>query len=384
MYSPILEVNQSRHILLQMDLSSECNLQCIHCYRYSHPPRIEPVRAEHVHIFKTQIFPFVHRANLSTIGEPLTSRYLLEVVDAAKKAGVACVGMTTNGTLLTGDVSWGLLERGLDWLAVSVDAIKRETYESIRRGGNWDTLLANLVQLNRLREQYPGRMSLALNFSLMNQNVDEAVGFLSFARKVGADSVNYLPLMIEREEMKSWSLFYTPSRWNHLMRLLRQEAARIGIPAVIPVDLPREIIPITQVSNKIPVSIKGLWDWFNPTASYSGPCNAARGSWIFLTSDGNCYPCLNVLEKGLLGNVFQTPFTELWNSPLNQKFRRQANEVGQVQGCDHCKLFALREVPAEEAAYLSRDLSLSVSSTRPGGITLPQKPRAPEVNSGAR
>ncbi len=347
MYAPIFRgwFCKERHILLQMDLTSDCQLHCIHCFRYSDPPQLPSFQAGDVQILEKEVFPYVDVVNLSTVGEPLMSPVLPETISAAKRAGVARIGMTTNGILLTGGMARDLLKRGLNWLAVSVDAATRETYEDIRRGGGWDVLMENLIMLKEQRSRTPGRMSLALNYTIMDRNAGEAAMFPSLARQLGADSVSFLPLTIEREEMKSWSLFYTPARWNRLMRDLRLTVARVGIPAIIPDDLPEGEVMVPTST----VALNG------------GLCPAVLESWIFLTSDGNCYPCPNVVSEGSFGNVFKIPFKEIWDSLGNQEFRQRAMERGQVPGCDHCKLFALRKAPAQEGAYLSKHLVLDQS-----------------------
>ena len=115
MYAPIFHgwFRRQRHILLRMDLSSDCLLQCIHCYRSSCPPHFNSIKAEQIHLLEREVFPFIHRLDLSTIGEPLTSPFLPQVISAAKRAGVVCVGMTTNGMLLTEEIARDLLERGI-------------------------------------------------------------------------------------------------------------------------------------------------------------------------------------------------------------------------------------------------------------------------------
>lgn len=351
MYAPIFRgwFRRQRHILLRMDLSSDCSLKCIHCYRSSCPPHFNSIQAEQIHLLEREVFPFIHRLDLSTVGEPLTSPLLPEVISAAKKAGVACVGMTTNGMLLTEEIARDLLERGLDWLAVSLDAAAGGTYERIRCGGNWRVLMENLSGLKRVRARSSKRMSLALNYAIMEQNADEAVAFPSLAHTLGADSVSFLPLTIEREEMKSWSLFYTPAKWNRLMRDLRLEVARIGLPAALPDNLPE-----SEDSS----SPEGKADSMESDRKV---CPAAEESWVFMTPDGNCFPCPNVLGEGSYGNAFESTFKKIWDSPRNQEFRRRAKVSGEVQGCDHCKNFACGKTPIREVAYLSKRLLLERS-----------------------
>src|SRR3954464_9648859 len=94
--------------------------------------------------------PSVRRLTLQGLGEPLLAPDLDAIVEEAVSRGIR-VGFNTNGTLLTKDRGWALIESGLDWLHVSVDGACSETFASIRRGGHLDTVIANLRQFLHAR-----------------------------------------------------------------------------------------------------------------------------------------------------------------------------------------------------------------------------------------
>ena len=59
------------------------------------------------------------------------------------------------------------------------------------------------------------------------------------------------------------------------------------------------------------------------------PWQACRRPWTtaYVTANGNCLPCCispfatNDYESLILGNLFESPFEQIWNGPLYQKFR---------------------------------------------------------------
>jgi MoaA/NifB/PqqE/SkfB family radical SAM enzyme len=81
---------------------------------------------------------------LHFLGEPLLHRELPELVRCAKEAGVAQVGVSTNATMLTGEIARALLECGLDRLECSLDANDRETYLAMRGKDDFERVVRNV------------------------------------------------------------------------------------------------------------------------------------------------------------------------------------------------------------------------------------------------
>jgi MoaA/NifB/PqqE/SkfB family radical SAM enzyme len=69
---------------------------------------------------------------LHFLGEPLLHPALVAMVRAAKAAGVAEVGLSTNAVLLTGALADALLDSGLDRLECSLDADDDAAYRAMR------------------------------------------------------------------------------------------------------------------------------------------------------------------------------------------------------------------------------------------------------------
>ena len=83
-------------------------------------------------------------------GEPMLHPQAVELIEYAKKAG-AKVGLITNGSRFTEESSRRLLEAGVDMIEFSVDAADPETYQKVRKGLDWETLLKNIRRMVSLR-----------------------------------------------------------------------------------------------------------------------------------------------------------------------------------------------------------------------------------------
>jgi len=85
-------------------------------------------------------------------GEPMLHPEAVELIEYAKKAG-ARVGLITNGSRFTDDSSRRLIEANVDMIEFSVDAADEETYERVRKGLKWETLVENVKRMVELRNQ---------------------------------------------------------------------------------------------------------------------------------------------------------------------------------------------------------------------------------------
>lgn len=83
-------------------------------------------------------------------GEPLLHKDLCTMIRYAKFIGVQEVLLNTNGLLVDRDMALALADAGLDWLIISVDGATKETYESIRIGGDWETLYNNITRIHMI------------------------------------------------------------------------------------------------------------------------------------------------------------------------------------------------------------------------------------------
>jgi len=95
---------------------------------------------------------------LSGSADPFASksiRKLLLNFDKIKLPNVSHIHLHTNGLLLN-EKMWNSLSHIHDLIKtieISVDASKKETYEIVRRGGNWETIIENLKFISTINLQ---------------------------------------------------------------------------------------------------------------------------------------------------------------------------------------------------------------------------------------
>ncbi|MBF0296945.1 MAG: radical SAM protein [Magnetococcales bacterium] len=150
---------------LQVEPTNHCNLHCVMCPRngMARPagfltiPVWETILAGWGHRHRQlTVSNILHPANLAFevrqpgliklffMGEPLLHHSLGELVRIAHVHGCR-VAVQTNGVLLKNPkIRRTLLDAGLDQLFISVDGPDAVAYAGIRRGGEWDGLLAGV------------------------------------------------------------------------------------------------------------------------------------------------------------------------------------------------------------------------------------------------
>jgi radical SAM protein with 4Fe4S-binding SPASM domain len=86
-------------------------------------------------------------------GEPLLHPQIHEFVRYAKQKGLIDVYFNTNAMLLTEEVSERLIEAGLDRISISFEGFTKAVYEKHRVGATYETVLANIEHLQRVKSR---------------------------------------------------------------------------------------------------------------------------------------------------------------------------------------------------------------------------------------
>jgi MoaA/NifB/PqqE/SkfB family radical SAM enzyme len=110
--------------------TSLCNLRCRACIRRSWegaPGNMTEETFAHFLAGLRTLDPLPETVCFGGFGEPLAHPRILEMVAQVKAVGVPEVELTTNGCLLSREVSRALIEAGLDTLWVSLDGIRPES-----------------------------------------------------------------------------------------------------------------------------------------------------------------------------------------------------------------------------------------------------------------
>ena len=132
-----------------------CNFKCKYCLHAlpkSQHDRISEDVYMDINVFKDYVDQMklfkrkIKMLRFAGIGEPLLHKNIVEMVDYAKKKDVAeSLDIVTNGTLLSKEMSDGLIAAGLDRLRISIQGTSEKKYRDICNADiNLEQFLSNI------------------------------------------------------------------------------------------------------------------------------------------------------------------------------------------------------------------------------------------------
>ena len=126
--------------MIILDITNVCNLKCVHCPHAEIQARSD-FRPLHLSwdLFERVVDELADYRQPCLLrfvgdGEPLLHPRLLDMIERAKARTSCIVNLTTNGTLLSVPVIDQLLGSGIDLVDISIDALTKPVYETVRRG----------------------------------------------------------------------------------------------------------------------------------------------------------------------------------------------------------------------------------------------------------
>lgn len=178
-------------IRLEFAMSNTCNLMCAHCNGdlSSAIRSRRELRAPLPDLYGEQFFSDI-RELLEHVevtaflgGEPFLGRHARRIWDHLIDIGREVeVNVTTNGTVWNDQVEHYLRALRMN-VAISIDSVHRETFESIRQGADFDEVLAVRDRMFELTRSYGG--AFTINHCLLRQNAHELHAMLADADRRG-------------------------------------------------------------------------------------------------------------------------------------------------------------------------------------------------------
>jgi MoaA/NifB/PqqE/SkfB family radical SAM enzyme len=323
--------------------TNRCNLECRTCIRNSWD---EPLGKMEWKTFSSileglRLHSPSPKVFLGGFGEPLAHPQIVEMVAGAKALG-APVELITNGTLLTREMSQGLIKAGLDILWVSLDGAKPESYADVRLGAALPEIIANFsIFRDVCHLAFPHKPQLGIVFVAMKRNIADLPAVLSLGSQLGAQRflvTNVLPYTAEmREEVLYWRALgdFVFGAYLELPKLDMNEETR-------------DPIYWTLRSGKN-VAFAG-----SRLGETNNRCPFIESGSTAISWEGNLSPCLALLHsninfldgrdrfsrKYLVGNIQDRDLKSLWNDPEYVAFRERvkAFDFSPCYICGGCEL----------------------------------------------
>lgn len=309
------EVDSYRPRLVFWELTTGCNLRCIHC-RASATELMSPDDLSHEESCQLidQLAEFAPFILVLSGGEPLWRRDVFDLAERARSRNIR-VALATNGTLVDDGVADRIVSAGIRRVAISLDGADAATHDSFRgQAGAFDAAIAGF---RRLRSR---GMSMQINTTVSRHNEHQLPQILDLALELGADAFHTFLLVpvgcgltIKDEQMVSGQHYEDILNWfydrslegrlemkatcaPHYFRVVRQrraEARRAGLP--VP-ELPGHTGRGAGGHPEMHAMTRGC---------------LAGSAVCFVSHRGDVYPCGYLPVSA--GSVRTTPFREIWD-----------------------------------------------------------------------
>jgi MoaA/NifB/PqqE/SkfB family radical SAM enzyme len=304
-------------IAFQIEPTSRCQLKCIMCPRTVFSEEWENGDMP-LSTYKrlSTYFDHVKDIHLQGWGEPLLHQNIFDMVKIAK-AKNCNVSLTTNGILLTSDISESLIKEGVDIVAISIAGTSNKTHDKIRTGSSFDNLFNNIKTFNNLKRKMRSKTpKLVISFLMTKTNIEDLPEIVNLAKEMGIDEIvainlDYTPTQLQ-DELKVFSFNSVDSSFKKFIEIAVKRAKKIKLPfRVYPLEMEEVVM-----------------------------CEMNPLQIVFFSYDGCVSPCvyLNMTKRGLIprifcgqqhelqrlcfGNITEKDFVEIWESNAYKNFRK--------------------------------------------------------------
>jgi PqqA peptide cyclase len=300
--------SESSPLALICELTHRCPLHCVYC---SNPVELQARATElstgdWTRVFGEAAALGVLQADF-TGGEPLTRADILELVRAARGAGLY-VNLITSGMPLDEAKLAALVEAGLDHFQLSFQGAREEVAQEISGTKAHPQKLRVLEWLKR------HRLAVTLNFVIHRRNIEQLPEMLALAESSSATRVEFANV-----QYYGWafanrdSLLPTREQLTQSIEFLK--AAQLRLEGKIRVEY---VVP----------------DYY---AKYPKPCMGGWGRKLMLiTPNGDALPChaARVIPGLEFENVKARALREIWES--SEAFRKFRGESWMQEPCKSC------------------------------------------------
>ena len=279
---------------LFLELTLRCNEHCFHCGSNCMPQSGEELSLDEYRRILEEVkedFDLKRLYLCITGGEPLLRPDFFDILGYAHELGYRW-GMTTNATLITGEVAHRLAETGMRTVSVSIDGL-RETHDRLRGlAGGYDAAMRgirNLIDENTFQ-------NVQVTTVVNHENIGELDELFLVMDGLDIDSWRVINLEPIGRALQWPNRMLTREDYRRLFSFIREKRL-----AGYPVEY--------GCSHYLGSELEGeLRDWY-------WLCNAGIYT-ASIMSNGDVGACLDIERRPetIQGNIRETRFRDIWEN----------------------------------------------------------------------
>ena len=304
---------------VEIGTTKVCNITppCVQCPKHV-LPEFGYVNNDAFHMKKSYIdrmAPYIKSSKFISLhgyGEPLTCPYLFDSLEYCTDDSYTF--FCTNGVLLNDSIIKNFLDKKISNITVniSLDAATHETYLKIRHH-DFDKTLQNIKNLIKARDERNLKSpSIAINMTLMRENIAEFPAFIKLAEELNADVHIYrlghgLDYKYEWFDYKSQHCENDQETHDFYIQEGYELAEKLGV-------------KIFQTGKKF--LNKNDTDFLFLSKEIPKDKFFCELPWshVFINTDGSVYNCC--WQSQPIGHLEESSFWKIWNGELIKSIRQ--------------------------------------------------------------
>lgn len=219
---------------LYLELTNVCNFKCIMCPNGMGLMQRDRGFMDYELAKKIidEMAPHVQTAVLHIWGESLLHPNIFDIIKYCQKYNIN-TELSTNTSLLNKDISSKIIDSGLSTIYLCIDGVTKQTYEHVRKNGDFETAITNVKDFIRIKQELNSINSdnakpfVNLQIIVMKETKDEIEKFKETWSIEGVNKINIKPLdtwgdqiseiscLDIKEKDKSIKRFHCPNLWYH-------------------------------------------------------------------------------------------------------------------------------------------------------------------------
>lgn len=322
------------------NITRECNLACKHCYIQADDQKLaNELTTKEAKNFISDLATIKVPVLLFSGGEPLLRKDIFELGEFAANLGIHPV-ISTNGTLINRQLAHSIKDAGFVYVGVSIDGMEKihNEFRGIKNG--FQLALASIHHCMHVE------LATGIRFTVNKHNFDDLPALLDLAIKesIPRFCLYHLVYVGRGKEMIEDDI--STETKIKMINFLISKAAGTSNMEILTVDNPVDGIYFYLE--------QGLSSTFT-LLQMAGGCSAGE-KLANVSPPGEIYPC-QFWQDLSLGNVRNTPFSQIWQTKTDMIKQIKSNLKGKCGRCKYKEICSGCRVRAKVVYgdYLSED-----------------------------
>jgi len=278
--------------------------------------------------------------------EPAAHRQFAEIINILSEMGCK-IDLTTNGTLLAPEVTDRISGCNIKNVTISFDGIRKNTYESIRKGAQFESTLEKILYFKSTLDKTSP--FFAINYVMMRSNIDELLEAVKYWENHKFNQIRFMAMTLRSlvPDLITEDLYAIQKE----VLFILEKAAKYVLNNDLNITLLSPFFHKSALKKTYPNNIingivksnnKYSEDYFDPRRQYQ--LNNSPGSHV-----GCCSPFTfaKIMWNGdvqlccryIVGNLYKDDFLDIWYGEKANTVREEVLSNSNI--CATCQYFHL-------------------------------------------